>query len=70
MEAMINQTELDLLTYMHENATGYGPRFGFRTVDIEKSLGWDRDTFHRVASYLGQWGLPCDGRPLRTGGAP
>ena len=71
MEINIDEDELKLLTYLHEKATGYGEEFSFEMETVTPALGWDQQTFDRVASYLAEWDLitavtPTSGMPFFT----
>jgi hypothetical protein len=57
VETRINEAELSLLAYLHENAEGYGESFCIETEKAATELNLGVNEFWRVASYLSGWGL-------------
>src|SRR5713101_3018336 len=57
METNINEDELTLLSYLHENAKGYGRRFALDADEVAEQLTWSQDQFCKAASYLAEWDL-------------
>src|SRR5438876_204320 len=56
-EVILSEDELGLLTFLHEKAAGYGPRFVLSRNDMALQLGWPHAHLHKAASYLEHWAL-------------
>lgn len=52
MEAKINEHELRLLIWLHENVRGFNEGSGVRGADVCKGLGHDSPSLYRIATYL------------------
>lgn len=57
MKANINEDELQLLAFLHETVTGFGPSFAIAVRTVELGLGIDSEQLKRNASYLMEHGL-------------
>jgi hypothetical protein len=57
MELLVNETELEILAYLHEHAEGFGQQFALESPQIVESLGASKGEFTRAAFYLDGWGL-------------
>src|SRR5882724_6094421 len=57
MEAMLNEEELRLLAYLHENATGYTKLQYFRPHLVREAIGSDDDQMKKMLTYLDGFGF-------------
>jgi hypothetical protein len=57
MESRINEVELSLLAYLHNEVPGCGPDFAGESAPMAQDIGVDMPTFLKARSYLAGWGL-------------
>ncbi len=66
MDILLNEDNIYLLAYMHENAKAFDDHHPFCTETVIGEIGWSKRQYENAASYLAGFGLVAESR-LRGG---